>query len=134
MAATFTPASPATARTGDLRAAVAWFLLDYLTHMLEYPRVAEAHLHGPLTGAPFPAGTRARIDAFLAGFGERVAPLLGDVPAAERARSITQLWSAIYLPGLLPGFFAGAGVDVSDAAAREAYVRSLMERLFGPTA
>ncbi len=124
----------AIARTGDLRGSVEWFLLDYQTHMLAYPRVAEAHLHGPLMGAPFPAGMRARIEAFVAGFAERVAPLLGDASPEARAQAVTQIWSAIYLPGLLPGFFAGAGVDVTDAAARGSYVRALVERYLGPAA
>ncbi len=122
------------ARTGNLRAAVEAFVLDYLTNMQAYPQLAEAHLHGPLTGGSFPAGVAARIDGFVRGFAARVQPLLPGLEEAETLRLVAQLWSAVLLPGLLPAFFGSAGVDVADAAQRARYVPELIARFFGEAA
>ncbi len=119
-------------RTGDVRAAAEAFVLDYLTNMQAYPQLAEAHLHGPLTGGAFPPGFAGRIDAFVGGFAERVGPLLPGVAGPERLRLVAQLWSAVLLPGLLPGFFRSAGVDVGEAAQRAAYVAELLDRFLDP--
>ncbi len=118
-------------RTGSMRAALEAFALDYLTNMQAYPQLAEAHLHGPLTGGAFPVAAAARIDRFVRGLAERLAPLLPGWEESERLRLMAQLWSAILFPGLLPGFFGSAGVDVADPAQRASYVRELLERFLG---
>ncbi len=115
-------------RTADVRAAAEAFVLDYLTNMQAYPQLAEAHLHGPLTGGSFPAAAARRIDRFVRGFAERIEPLLPGLEEAARLRLVAQLWSAVLFPGLLPGFFRSAGVDVADGTERAAYVRELIDR------
>ncbi len=121
-------------RTGSVTAAAEAFVLDYLTNMQAYPQLAEAHLHGPLTGGELPVATSARIDRFVRGFAARVQPVLPGLAEGERLRLVAQLWSAVLFPGLLPGFFGSAGVDVADATQRAAYVRELIERFLGEQA
>ncbi len=119
------------AATGDLRGATEAFLLDYLTHAQEYPRVAGAHLHEALSGGELSPELRRRAGALLRGLAERLAPLLGPGREEERVRAVSQLWSAILLPGLFPGFFRGAGLDVADEEERRTYVSALVARFLG---
>ncbi len=117
-------------RLGDLRAAVEWFVLDYLTNMQKYPRVAEAHLRDARTGGELPPEFARRVAGFVRGLAERLEPVLGG-SEEERVRTVAQLWSGVMFPGLLPGFFRGAGVDVADAEQRIDYVRALIARFLG---
>lgn len=120
----------AEAELGDLRRAVAWFLEDYLTNMQRWPGIAEAHLHAPLVEREYPEPVVSHFTSFVEGFLERVRPLLTAVDLAEARRAVVQLWSSVMFVGLLPGVFAGAGVDVSDEDQRKAYVVGLMDRYF----
>lgn len=114
----------------SLRLALGAYLVQFLGDALNWPGLMEAHLHDPLTRGVYPERLVRRMTAMLGRFGDLVAPLMPDRDAGERARGVVQFWSAVLLPILLPGLFAGAGVDLKDEAGRRAYVSNLLGRFF----
>jgi AcrR family transcriptional regulator len=118
------------AEGSGLREALGAYLLQFLEDALNWPGLMEAHLHDPLTRGVYPERLVRRLTTMLNRFSDLVAPLMPDVDAADRSRGVVQFWSAVLLPVLLPGLFAGAGVDLKDGDDRRAYVDNLLGRFF----
>lgn len=114
----------------SLRLALGAYLVQFLEDALQWPGLMEAHLHDPLTHGEYPDRLVRRVSGMLRRFAELAAPLMPDRDATERARGVAQFWSAVLLPVLLPGLFAGSGVDVREEGERRAYVSNLLSRFF----
>ncbi len=112
----------------DLRAAVEEFVVEYLHDGVRHPQIAQAHMHDPFVRGAYPQALLRGFGAFLEGFLERAEPIIAGNTREERKRSVVQLWSAVLLVVMLPGFFRGFGVRFDDAVERESYVRDLMAR------
>jgi AcrR family transcriptional regulator len=116
----------------ELRAAVEEFVVEYLNDAVRYPRIAQAHLHDPFVKGEYPKALLRGFGSFLDGFLERAEPILAGKTREERKHSVVQLWSAVLLVVMLPGFFRGFGMRFGGAAERESYVRDLLSRFLVP--
>ena len=115
----------------EVRAALEEFLVEFMGNGLQWPGLAEAHLHGPMTRQEYPERLLARMTDMLQRFRELLAPRVPDQGRDEQMRSAVQFWNAVMMPILVPGLFADAGVDFHDANERRRYIRSLITRHYG---
>lgn len=111
-----------------VRDAVVAFVVQYLHDAVRYPRLAQAHLHDGFVHGRWPKRTLRAFGGFIEGFLERADRVLVGRTVEERRRSVVQLWSAILLVVVLPGFFTETGVRFDSVEARERYARSLLDR------
>ena len=115
----------------EVAAALEEFLVEYMGNGLQWPGLAGAHLHGPLTRQEYPERLLARMTDMLQRFRELLAPRVPDQGRDEKMRSAVQFWNAVMFPILVPGLFSDAGIDFHDAAERRKYVRSLITLHYG---
>jgi AcrR family transcriptional regulator len=115
------------AATGDPRLALREILVQQFLGATRYPRITQWHLHEPLAGKATGASARYWTEFFELFF-QRVRPLLAPGTGEEQRLSVVQLWSALILPGMMPGFFSEfAGVDLRGEEAAGRYVDRLLE-------
>jgi AcrR family transcriptional regulator len=115
----------------DRGEALRLFFRAFMQDMLEYPRTMEAHLHAGLVRRDVTGPAFGALHNFLEGFVQRTRELLPAGSEAEQRACVAQLWSAILFTGLLPSVPGGLmGVPLTDAAAVELWVATLVRRYF----
>jgi hypothetical protein len=115
------------AATGDPRLALREILVQQFLGATRHPRITQWHLPELLAGKATDASARYWTE-FFALFFRRVRPLLAAGPEEEQRLSVVQLWSALILPGMMPGFFSEfAGADLRGEEAAGRYVDRLLE-------
>jgi AcrR family transcriptional regulator len=99
--------------------------------LVRWPGIVRAHLQSPLFEENY--GTRF-VDTFNS-FLTDLLRKLEEMPLGPKAHNlrlrIIQSFSAVLIPGLMPGLFRYfSGLDFSDAEARRSYIDDLVTRLF----
>jgi AcrR family transcriptional regulator len=113
---------------GDVRAGLRAFLSEFFGSMVRWPRLSEAQLHDALTRQDYDGQAIAESNEFLAQFTDRVRPVLPQGSEAEIRLSIVQLWSGLFLLGMLPRIYEPfTGTTATDSDWREAYLDRLLE-------
>lgn len=99
---------------------------------LQYPNLTKAFFSELLLENNYDAPMVQKCNAFLCEIERMLAAEYPDRKQINIRMALMQLASATFLfPGLFPRFFTGyPEIDLSDAAARHAYVASLVETLF----
>ena len=115
----------------EVAAALEEFLVEYMGNGLQWPGIAEAHFHGPLTRQEYPERFLERFTEMLERFRELLASRVLDKDPDRQMLSAVQFWNAVMFPILVPGLFFDAGIDFHDAAERRQYVRSLITLHYG---
>ncbi len=121
------------ARHGDVREATVALLDETIEAALRFPNVGFALVHETMAqqryDTVFVERLNTFVDALFVHLGDR---LRGDTESLRRA-SLVQMWSTVLVSGLVPHAFDRAlRVPLTDAAARIAYVRLLVDSHFAP--
>ncbi len=117
-----------TAAGGDVRAGLRRFLSGFFGNMVRWPRLSEAQLHDALTRQDYDGPAIAQTNEFLAQFMDRVRPVLPDGDEGRLRLSVIQLWSGLFMLGMLPRVFEEfVGTDATNAEWREKYLDRLLE-------
>lgn len=115
-------------KSGDIRSALAEFLVLFFGQMVNWPRLTEAQLHDALTRQNYEGPAIREANAFLDRFLEIVRPILPERTETEHRNATLQLWLPLMFLGILPRAFERFGrTAVDDPDWRGAYVRQLLD-------
>jgi len=118
-------------RSKDLRPRIRSILLEVIEGSLRFPGIVKAHLYDTFVNGASRTAFIRRFAKFLASMNREMAVLFPERSVREICSEVIQMVSAVLLPGILPQLFRdAAGVDLSRADGRAAYVDSLMEHFF----
>jgi len=116
---------------GDVKVGVRRFLSEFFSNMVRWPRLSEAQLHDALTRQEYGGAAIRRTNEFLARFLDRVRPVLPEGDEADLRLSVIQLWSGLFMLGMLPRVYEEfSGTPATDARWRENYLDRLLGHFF----
>ncbi|WP_224360396.1 TetR/AcrR family transcriptional regulator [Hyalangium versicolor] len=114
----------------EVKAALEKVLEDHLVHSARYPRIAHAHLRDALVKQKYDGPAVKRLTAFLTELAPRIAPATPHLSDEQLRMALSQIWSTILLPGMLPHLFeAFAPIDFAHEEKRRAWVRQILKVL-----
>lgn len=120
-------------RGGDLRSVLRSVLGEMCEGTRRYPGLVKAHLYDTFVEGASHTPFMRRFNEFLIALAGKMKSSASRVTDREIGIALTQVTSAILLPGIFPGLFrANIGVDLGDARSRAAYVDRLIDRYFPP--
>lgn len=104
------------------------FLVFTFSSLFRFPNLSRVHLHGPLLNNDYSGIFPGRFTTFLKELLEKNRDILA--PDEEAARfSLIQMFSAFFLPGLLPGLFQDfLQEDLGAAQVQERFIDFLLSR------
>jgi AcrR family transcriptional regulator len=118
---------------GDLRNVLRSVLGEMCEGTRRYPGLVKAHLYDTFVEGASHTPFMRRFNDFLIALAAKMKSSASRVTDREIGIALTQVTSAILLPGIFPGLFrANIGVDLGDARSRAAYVDRLIDRYFPP--
>lgn len=118
---------------GDLRSVLRSVLGEMCEGTRRYPGLVKAHLYDTFVEGASHTPFMRRFNEFLIALAGKMKSSASRVTDREIGIALTQVTSAILLPGIFPGLFrANIGVDLRDARSRAAYVDRLIDRYFPP--
>ncbi len=118
---------------GDLRSVLRSVLGEMCEGTRRYPGLVKAHLYDTFVEGASHTPFMRRFNDFLIALAGKMKSSASRVTDREIGIALTQVTSAILLPGIFPGLFrANIGVDLGDARSRAAYVDRLIDRYFPP--
>lgn len=112
----------------DEQKALREFLVFTFSSIFRFPNLSRVHLHGPLLNNDYSGIFPGRFTAFLKELLEKNRNILP--PDEEAAQfSLIQMFSAFFLPGLLPGLFQDfLQEDLGAAQVQERFIDFLLSR------
>ena len=118
-------------RVPDSKTRVRSVLLEVLEGSLKFPGIVKAHLYDTFINGTSRTMFITRFAKFLAALTRERGGLFPDRSVRQIGSDVVQMVSAVLLPGILPQLFRrAAGVDLTRADTRAAFVDSLIERFF----
>jgi len=104
------------------------FLKDTLTGMMNYPNLTKAHFQESFNNNTHDGYSINRFNKFLTTFQTLVKDLLKSTTEQQQKLDIIQIWSALMVPGMMPGIFREfLGSDLTDPEDQSDYIKSILE-------
>lgn len=104
------------------------FLKDTMQGMMNYPNLTKAHFQDSFLNNHYESYSVQRLNDFLGTFQSLVSDLLQSESDQQMKIDVIQIWSALLLPGMMPGLFQKyLGFDLTDEADQSDYIRSLLD-------
>jgi len=111
--------------------ALASFLKDTMQGMMNYPNLTKAHFQESFVNNRNDNYSVQRMNEFFQTFQSLISDLLKSENERQKKIDIIQIWSALLLPGMMPGIFQEyLGSDLTKEAEQSDYVNFLLEHYF----
>ena len=113
----------------DISSALEDYFKTTLEGTIAYPGITKAHLYNPFINNNYKGTFVEKFQIFLQDLQSRIKPLFPDKSEEDIMIIVIQMFSAIFLPGILPGLFSKfPEMDFVDPQKREKYITLLLER------
>lgn len=113
----------------DISGALEDYFQTTLEGAINYPGITKAHLYDPFINNNYNGTFVEKFKIFLEDLQSRIKPLFPDKSEGDIMIIVIQMFSAIFLPGILPGLFNKfPEMDFTDPQKREKYITLLLER------
>ena len=113
----------------DISGALEDYFQTTLEGAINYPGITKAHLYDPFINNNYNGTFAEKFKIFLEDLQSRIKPLFPDKSEGDIMIIVIQMFSAIFLPGILPGLFNKfPEMDFADPQKREKYITLLLKR------
>ncbi|MCD4797142.1 MAG: TetR/AcrR family transcriptional regulator [Candidatus Cloacimonetes bacterium] len=113
----------------DISGALEDYFRTTLEGAINYPGITKAHLYDPFINNNYNGTFAEKFKIFLEDLQSRIKPLFPDKSEGDIMIIVIQMFSAIFLPGILPGLFNKfPEMDFINPQKREKYITLLLER------
>jgi AcrR family transcriptional regulator len=111
----------------NTREALESFLRATMQGMMNFPNLTKAHFQESFLNNQNDNYSVKRLNEFLITFHSLISKLLQSRSERHKKIDIIQIWSALMLPGIMPGLFQQyLGSDLNNEADQADYIRSLI--------
>jgi len=115
----------------DLKTRVRSVLLEVMEGSLKFPGIVKAHLYDTFINGASRTLFLRRFAKFLVSLTREHGVFFPDRSVRQIGSEVVQMVSAVLLPGIMPQLFRHtAGVDLTRADTRAAYVDTLIDHIF----
>jgi len=95
---------------------------------MNYPNLTKAHFQESFNNNTHDGYSINRFNKFLTTFQTLVKDLLKSTTEQQQKLDIIQIWSALMMPGMMPGIFREfLGSDLTDPEDQSDYIKSILE-------
>lgn len=115
----------------DISSALEDYFKTTLEGAITYPGITKAHLYDPFIKSNYNGIFVEKFQIFLEDLRSKIKPLFRDKSEEDIMIIVIQMFSAIFLPGILPGLFSKfPEMDFTDPQKREKYIHFLINQYF----
>jgi TetR/AcrR family transcriptional regulator, regulator of cefoperazone and chloramphenicol sensitivity len=112
----------------NTRHALVNYLKDTVKGMMNYPGLTRAHFSGSFNNNNNDSYSIQRLNQFLKTFHDLISNLMKTDAEKQQKQEIVQIWSALMLPGMMPGVFEEfLGYDLTDPDDQAEYIESILD-------
>jgi AcrR family transcriptional regulator len=115
----------------DISSALEDYFKTTLEGTITYPGITKAHLYDPFINNNYKGTFVEKFQIFMEDLQSRIKPLFPGRSDEDMIIIVIQMFSAIFLPGILPGLFSKfPEMDFADSQKREKYISLLLNHYF----